>query len=49
MIVDILLLITGPYVVEPIKDWWWAIMSLGILYFIYWIPVQGLCIVSLEK
>jgi len=36
----------GPYVVEPLKNWWWAIMTLGILYFIYWIPVQGLCILT---
>ena len=23
-------------------------LALGILYFIYWIPVQGLCIVSMD-
>lgn len=40
---------TGPYVVEPIREWWWAILSLGVLYFIYWIPVQGLCIVSIAS
>ncbi|KAF6019300.1 TMEM164 [Bugula neritina] len=36
----------GPYVAEPLKDMMWPVMSLGILYFIYWIPVQLLCILT---
>ncbi|XP_067943941.1 transmembrane protein 164-like [Watersipora subatra] len=42
----ILLYQRGPYTTEPFKEWGWSVMALGILYFIYWIPVQGLCILT---
>lgn len=42
-----LLKIGGSYTAEPVHDFSWALVSMGVLYIIYFVPVQYLAYISL--
>lgn len=39
-------ILVGPYTVERLGDFNWVMVTIGVIYFIYWVPIQALCIVS---
>lgn len=46
---NVFLWFVGSYTAEPVHDFSWALVSMGVLYIIYFVPVQYLAYVSIWK